>query len=235
MERIKRLVKKTPVVRDIARAAMRHMAAQTAGSFKSAVYWENRYRSGRNSGAGSHNRLARFKAGVLNDFVEREAIKSVVEFGSGDGSQLQLARYPSYVGVDVSQTALEMTRYLHADDSTKTFIHADEVGPEHAAELALSLDVIYHLIEDEVFEAYMVRLFDAAERFVIVYSSNEDRQGDSVHVRHRRFTDWVERNRPNFRQIGLIKNLYPENIKEPDNTSFADFYIFERAPEASHA
>ena len=33
-------------------------------------YWERRYRKGGNSGAGSYNRLARFKAGFLNGFGE---------------------------------------------------------------------------------------------------------------------------------------------------------------------
>ena len=37
------------------------------------------------------------------------------------------------------------------------------------AELALSLDVIYHLVEDTVYESYMGQLFDSATKYVIVY------------------------------------------------------------------
>ncbi len=232
MDSIKRLVKRTPVVRDIARFAMRHFAAHRAARFNSADYWESRYREGRNSGAGSYNRLARFKADVLNKFVAEHAIESVIEFGSGDGSQLRLTNYPQYIGVDVSKTAVASTRQLYAGDPTKSFIHSDELGPDHTAELSLSLDVIYHLVEVAVFDRYMAQLFDAATRYVIIYSSNENRPSDSAHVRHRRFTDWIEHNRPEFRQIGFVKNPYPEDIKDWDNTSFADFYFFGREPDS---
>src|ERR1041385_8036217 len=72
----------------------------------SAQYWEARYREGGNSGDGSYGRLASFKAQVLNDFVARNQIRSVVEFGCGDGNQLSLAQYPKYLGLDVSPTAV---------------------------------------------------------------------------------------------------------------------------------
>lgn len=225
---IKSLVKRTPIVRDIARGALKLLAQGRQKDFDSGDYWEGRYKAGGNSGAGSYNRLAVYKADVLNRFVEDNAVASVIEFGSGDGAQLQLARYPSYTGVDVSQTAVAATRSLFAADPTKRFILSDEVGPTERAELSLSLDVIYHLIEDSVFERYMQQLFDAATRFVIVYSSDEERPVEAVHVRHRKFTDWVARNRPDFALTGHEKNPYPESGSDIDNTSFADFYYFER-------
>ena len=46
----------------------------------SAAYWDARYRAGGNSGAGSYGRLAAFKAEVLNEFVRRRGIRSIVEF-----------------------------------------------------------------------------------------------------------------------------------------------------------
>src|SRR5512139_2970605 len=69
-------------------------------------YWEERYRAGGNSGGGSYGRLAQFKADVLNGFVERHGVESVLELGCGDGHQLELARYPKYIGLDVSVTAI---------------------------------------------------------------------------------------------------------------------------------
>jgi hypothetical protein len=74
----------------------------------------------------------------------------------------------------------------------------------------------------------MLLLFDAATRYVIIYSSNYDRASNAVHVRHRRFTDWIERERLHFRQCGFVPNRYPEDSRDMDNTSFADFYFFER-------
>jgi len=235
MEGIKRIVKKTPVVRNIARGMMAMLAARQKGPFNSADYWERRYRRGLNSGAGSYNRLAMFKAETVNRFVAEHEVASVIEFGCGDGSQLKIADYPAYIGVDVAQTVLDATREMFSRDSNKTFVHTNDLGPQHKAELSLSLDVVYHLVEELVFEQYMSQLFDAATRFVIVYSSNNHRESDSVHVRHRQFTDWIERNRPEFRQLGVTKNPYPEDVRDLDNTSFADFYFFERLPATDQA
>lgn len=70
-------------------------------------YWESRYQKGGNSGFGSYGRLAKFKAEVLNDFVAKNSIQSVMEFGCGDGNQLKLAVYPKYIGLDVSPKAIK--------------------------------------------------------------------------------------------------------------------------------
>lgn len=200
-----------------------------AGFKTSSDYWDRRYRAGGTSGAGSYDRLAEFKADFLNRFVAEHQIGSVIEFGSGDGAQLQRARYPSYLGVDISATAVARCRALFADDATKRFLQPDAVPPGTTAELALSLDVIYHLVEDPVFEAYMRQLFGAAVRFVIIYSSDMDQAWTAEHVRHRRFTQWVAQNMPGWRLQATIKNAYPYDAADPDRTSFADFHVFAPA------
>ncbi len=204
-------------------------AVRGAPGFRSsAEYWDENYRRGGSSGPGSYGRLAAFKAEVLNRFVADNDIKSVIEFGSGDGAQLNLARYRKYTGVDVSHSALESTRRRFANDESVRFLHTSEVGPDDRAELSLSLDVVYHLVEDDQFDAYMRQLYSAATRFVVVYSSNEDKKWPSPHVRHRRFTRWVEANQPGFELVQRIPNRYPFSVTDPDNTSFADFFIFAR-------
>ena len=208
------------------------IAARNQDSFVSGDYWEERYRARGNSGAGSYNRLAYYKAERLNAFVAAHAVQSVIEFGSGDGAQLRLAEYPSYIGVDVSPTAIDLTKKTFASDPTKTFLHSSEMTSDIRAELALSLDVVYHLIEDAVFETYMNQLFDSATRFAIIYSSDTKEQSDAVHVKHRKFTDWVARNRPDFKLTEVEKNRYPWDPGNPDDTSFADFFFFERCSQA---
>ena len=195
----------------------------------SAHYWEQRYKAGGNSGVGSYDRLAQFKADFLNRFVDENHIATVIEFGSGDGAQLQLAKYPSYVGTDISPTAVENCRRLFAADSTKHFMHSDALPPGTKADLALSLDVVYHLIEDSVFDAYMRRLFLSADRFVIVYSSNVDEKWTGSHVRHRQFTRWVEARMPHWRLHSVHRNAYPYDDRYPGQTSPADFYVFARS------
>lgn len=196
-------------------------------------YWESRYASGGNSGAGSYERLAEFKAEILNDFVRDNRVASVIEFGCGDGNQLAIAQYPEYVGLDVSQNAIKMCEDRFGGDDTKRFLMyrpfvADDASRGLRADLALSLDVIYHLVENEVYKKYMTHLFESARRFVIVYSSNRDDGTTAGHIRHRRFTEWVEENARSWQLKTKIENRYPFDPRSPDDTSFADFYVFER-------
>lgn len=207
--------------------------AGTDGFGSTAEYWENRYRRGGNSGSGSSGRLAKFKAATLNDFVSANNVQSVIEFGSGDGEILQLTRFPKYTGVDLSPSIIESTKRRFEHVPTMRFIHTSELTVEDHAELALSLDVIYHLVEDRVFEDYMQQLFDAATRFVIIYSSDVDRPNAARHVRERNFTRWINANQRSFRLLRKIENPYPYSEKEPDETTWSDFYIFERIHDAT--
>ena len=196
----------------------------------SAQYWEDRYRLQGDSGDGSYGRLAQFKADIINAFVREHRVASVIELGCGDGAQLKLADYPRYVGVDVSEATIGKCRRAFANDAGKRFYHSSELPP-HIGRfgLGLSLDVVYHLIEDETFESYMLQLFAFSECWVIIYSSNEDRGASLPHVRHRKFSDWVAANISGWVLDRKIAQKYPFDPSAPHRTSFADFYIYRNA------
>jgi hypothetical protein len=204
------------------------------GSFPGSVqYWEKRYQKGGTSGSGSYNRLADFKAKVLNTFVKNHNIQSVIEFGCGDGNQLSLANYPSYIGLDVAPSAIAICDEKFNTDSSKSFFlyNSKAFIDNHQifkVELSLSIDVIFHLVEDEIFENYMHHLFNAAEKFVIIYASNFNKN-QMFHEKDRNFTSWVENNRKDWNLLDKIDNIYPYDPADPDNTSKADFFIFSKA------
>lgn len=195
----------------------------------SANYWQNRYVSGDNSGAGSYNRLAEFKAEILNSFVKDNDVKSIIEWGCGDGNQLSLAQYPSYLGYDVALKAIEICKERFINDASKKFEWCghENFSTKARADLSMSLDVIYHLIEDNVYETYMRQLFDTSRKFVCIYSCNDDNPSIGCHVKHRIFTDWIDKNvSDNWELFKTVKNRYPYDENNPDNTSWSDFYFF---------
>jgi hypothetical protein len=217
-----------PAARAIARTPIVLELRRRFSFGDSSTYWEKRYQQGKTSGVGSYGRLAAFKAEVLNDFVAKNGIELVIEFGCGDGTQLALANYPRYVGVDVAQGSITICEKRFGGDDAKKFYLTTQL-PRNIGKfgLALSLDVVYHLVEDAVFEAYMRSLFEYAGRYVVIYSSNKIEPSGVPHVRHRRFTDWIQANAPQWKQCGFVPNRYPEDQKRPDDTSFADFYFFQ--------
>ena len=203
------------------------------------AFWEQHYVAGGDSGSGSFGQLAHFKADTLNRFILANDVESVIEFGCGDGNQLSLARYPRYVGLDVASVAIDWCIRRFADDNTKSFIHYD---PRRwcnrgavTEDLAISLEVIFNLVEDDMYERYMQHLLEAAIRWVIVYASNTDQPDPEQYVRHHRFTDWVEANQPQWQLVERIANPYPYDDAAPYETSFSDFCVFARTIGATVA
>ena len=227
---LKELFNKAPFIERIAKRLYQDIAIlnKTEQVFPgSENYWETRYSEGSNSGAGSYGLLAEFKADVLNSFVARHDVQSVIEFGCGDGNQLKLANYGSYRGFDVSHTAIRKCKDLFRFDERKSFDLMSAYSGEKA-DLSISLDVIYHLIEDAVFDKYMQTLFKASNAYVIVYSSNHEQfgSGTSAHVRHRKFTSWVENHLSEWKLFDYLQNRYPYDPQSLDG-SFADFYFYK--------
>ncbi|OGO06859.1 MAG: hypothetical protein A2Y92_03790 [Chloroflexi bacterium RBG_13_57_8] len=196
----------------------------------SRTYWEQRYAGKGNSGSGSSGRLAGFKAAIINQFVKENNIKTVIEFGCGDGSQLSLADYPEYTGLDVSPTAIKLCREKFSGDNSKKF-YLLESAAENAglspADLALSLDVIYHLTEEEVFQTYMKMLFASATRYVIIYSSNYE-GSQSYHIRHREFAEWITQHSSAWQLMKKVDNPYPYDTVDPESSTWSDFYIYKK-------
>jgi len=217
---VKELIRPLPGVRQLS------LLRQRIGFRGSALYWEQNYAHGRTSGLGSYNAAGEAKARFLNDFVRTREVSSVIEFGCGDGHQLTLAEYPGYIGLDVARSAIGICQRRFGDDPTKSFFlydgacFTDRIGL-FTADLAISLDVIYHLIEDAVFKAYMMHLFATGARFVIIYATNQEIPGTAPHVRHRHFTRWVEANAQDWRLLEVT----PGPNAGPDR---ADFFAYER-------
>ena len=197
--------------------------------FDSAAYWERRYGAGGASGTGSEGRLAGFKAGFVNAFMRHNGVASLLDLGCGDGRQAALLDVANYVGVDVSPTTIARCRRRFAGDPRRRFQLAD--APLQPAELALSMDILFHLVEDTVFDTYLDRLFGSATRYVLVYASNVDLAWPVPHVRHRAFTPLVAARFPDWRLAAHIPNLFPYDPARPDETSFADFFVYTRPGE----
>lgn len=190
-------------------------------------YWDDRYAGGDTSGHGSEGELAIFKSEIINNFVANHNIRSVIEFGCGDGTQLELLEFPFYTGFDVSKTAIEICRKKFPHDHSKKFHLVDEHAGDKA-DMTISLDVILHLVEDQVFHEYMERLFSSAHYYVAIYSGNFDdkRLFRGPHVKHRKFTCWINQHAPQWRLIEHVPNKYPHSSTRKG--SYSEFFFYSR-------
>ena len=230
MSSLKKVIKKTPVLNRI--APYLNNLLQNNKFPGTGDYWEGHYKAGGNSGGGSYNRLAEFKAKVINEFIVETNIKSAMEFGCGDGNNLSLIKYPKYIGLDISPTAIKICINKFKNDLSKSFYVYNSLAFRDSqklfvSELCVSLDVIFHLVEDELFKKYMNDLFAASEKYVIIYS-RDYAENQVYHQKSRSFSKWVDENQKAFRMIKKIENPYRFDPKDPENTSNALFIIYEK-------
>jgi SAM-dependent methyltransferase len=193
-------------------------------------YWENRYRNGGDSGHGSQGNLAGFKTEVINNIIEKFQIKRVVEWGCGDGRLCGTYKAEEYFGLDVSDYVIEKNKEKYADriPQKMRFMTYDgskiEVGKY---DLSLSLDVIYHLIDEGMFEDYMYNLFNSSSNIVVIYSIDNDNLLGAAHIKYRKHTGFIEREFKEFDLIKVIDNMYPTN-KFGAGGSDCSFFVYQR-------
>ena len=181
-------------------------------------FWENRYKAGGNSGAGSYGEYAEHKAKVINDYIIKYNIKTISDFGCGDGNQISLLKgYEAYNGFDISEYIINKCREKFKAMPMKFF---SDILMLPEAELTLSLDVLYHIVEEKDYVFYLNQLFGKSKKYVLVFSTNYD--GNNVvadYIFHRKFTDWVDKNYKDFKLVDVVGNYLQTS---------AQFYLFER-------
>jgi len=195
------------------------------GFFDSQKYWEERYANWWNSWEWSYAKMAEYKAQIINDIIKRYKIKSIIELWCWDWNNLQYYDKVNYTWFDISKKAIEncIDRYL--EDKNKSFLYYEPKFFKSGwlqKEMVVSLEVIFHLVEDSIYRKYMTDLFNTSSKYVVIFSSNHDNNKNSaIHVKHREFTKDVSKD---FKLIRKIETPTVWNKK----LFFSDFYLFEK-------
>jgi SAM-dependent methyltransferase len=184
-----------------------------------AGYWDRRYREGRTSGAGSEGDEGSYKAKYVSGFIRDHSVESVIDWGCGDGQVLDLVDLhgADYLGVDVSLTIVERMR---AKFPQHEFVLNIPEIVEVPNELSLSLDVLFHLPDDNDYFTYLEQLFESAERFVMIYSTNYAGGLTARHVFRREFTPDIAR---------MFGGWELKRTEQPLREGLASFFVYEKA------
>lgn len=181
-------------------------------------YWENRYVSGLDSGRGSYGKSANHKATMINNYIINHDIKSISDFGCGDGNQIGLLKgFENYCGFDISPYIIDVCKQKFIDNSKMTFCTKINDLPE--SELCLSLDVLYHIIDEKDYENYLFQLFNKSKKYVLIFSTNHQEKTISSYILHRKFTDWVDTHCKDFVLVEELENSLKSSAK---------FYLYKR-------
>jgi SAM-dependent methyltransferase len=152
-----------------------------------AVYWHNRYLDGKGSGPSSRGDVAAAKADRINRLLDGTT-RTVVDWGVGDGTVAAGIDANRYLGVDITQAALDLARAACGPRPGWSWLLYDPHLPPPLtvqADLALSLDVLFHLTDDQAYRTYLQLLFGSAPT-VFIRASNYDAPRND-HMRRRRW------------------------------------------------
>jgi 2-polyprenyl-3-methyl-5-hydroxy-6-metoxy-1,4-benzoquinol methylase len=187
-------------------------------------WWNDWYSHGGISGSGSRGVLAQFKADVINDYIKTHSIRSVVEFGCGDGYNLALMNYENYLGFDVAKPAINVCSTLFKDDSRKSFMLYDPkcfVNKNLRADLVVCLDVLYHITDEEEFLKVLDDIFSFSSAHVILYTTLYEAGNSpaSPEILHRNILPYLQKY-PQY-EVTIEKQKH-------QNLSLADFVFLKR-------
>jgi hypothetical protein len=170
--------------------------------FNNFQYWDGRYSSGGNSGAGSYNDEGLMKAKVINEWIVKHKLNNIQEVGCGDGANMLLYNIPNiYCGYDISPTAVRLCeeKIKGLSNKQKYIFTFDKDLINYTADVCLLLDVFYHIVDDEDFEELCYLLFERSNfKYIIAYTTDTNStkvliDGQYVeqapHLSQRSFTD----------------------------------------------
>jgi cyclopropane fatty-acyl-phospholipid synthase-like methyltransferase len=190
-------------------------------------YWQERYAVGGDSGEGSYGPLARYKADFINNFCKEMKCESVIEFGCGDGNQLSLLKMDRYTGVDISEKCINECRRKLGTRGYEFHVLGDyrKLETHERFDMAMSLDVIYHLVEDDVYLQYLDELLNATRQHALIYASNFEHYDESLpHVKHRDFVKDIAQIYPQWELVTVFANPFLKQHDSKEYGSFAQFH-----------
>lgn len=140
------------------------------------TYWEARYASGGNSGAGSYGPEGQWKTEQVRYAAVKHAVESILDLGSGDGamadSLFRALPKVAYRGVDIAPSAV--ARCKKDAPPNATFEVGDFTDPDFSgeADLVLCLDVLFHLHDQEAHDAATAAILRSFRKVAVVAAWN---------------------------------------------------------------
>jgi trans-aconitate methyltransferase len=143
----------------------------------SAEAWNLRYLNG-DSGYGSYGEQAKLKLRLLEEYIDPDDVKSVIDFGCGDfyfgARMMRLFPEATYLGVDQSSEVIAQN--IATFNSRFVFKNATKI--DNKADLLVCIDVLLHVLEPEEEAKILKNLYDNWKKYLIVSAFDHNGQSE---------------------------------------------------------
>lgn len=192
------------------------------------AYWEVRYRHGYDSGEGSAGEERDWKWKAITEFAPK--ITSVIDVGCGD-LRFWKGEPDRYVGIDISKIIIERNRKIPRENWKFICSPAEERIDGLKAPFVFCIDLLFHIMADDRFEAILENLCYYSSRFIFIHTwinnilGDRDRGPftDGNHMTFRRFEDYF----PIFDERGFPN---PQIKRNPNGVGA--LYVFQKLVES---
>ena len=153
------------------------------------------------SGSGSTLEITREYRAYIEDFIKKNAVKSVIDAGCGDWSFSSAIDWgdASYLGVDIASDVIVPVRKKHETGKIK-FQVGDITEELPAADLLISKDVLQHLSNDLIHKFIKNNLRKGKYKWVIL---TNDRSSDNHDIPTGRYRG-IDLAAPPFHVKGVV-------------------------------
>jgi len=193
------------------------------------AFWETRYRLGDDSGIGSAEEERDWKWKKITEFAPR--ISSVIDVGCGD-LRFWKDEPDRYVGIDISKTIIERNRMIPRMNWKFICAPAEKRIDGLKAPFVFCIDLLFHIMDDDRYEAILENLCYYSSRFIIIHTwinnffGDRDRgpftDPDGQYMTFRRFEDYF----PIFDRRGFSN---PQIRRNPNG--IGALYFFQKLVE----
>ena len=132
--------------------------------FDNKNFWNDRYRTNmdKGSGPGSRGEQLELKNKIIQDLINKEGIRSVLDIGCGDIEILNGIEIPKYTGIDISEIVTARNRELRPQWEFLCVDVGSTYEPE-PADLVLCLDVLIHQKRRTAYDAIVTKAIRSAK------------------------------------------------------------------------
>ena len=141
-------------------------------------YWDSWYDSSTNSGPGSQGKLQEFKINYLNKLFKQFEIKTVLDFGCGDGSLALGLHCQSYFGIDIAINAIKLckkrvNRQGFSFECENFFNYTPSIIKNKfpsGLDCCICIDTLYHIFTEQALSETLKSLFSTEAKIVVLYT-----------------------------------------------------------------
>ncbi len=181
------------------------------------VYWDLRYRLGGTSGKGSIGATRQWKWAQIDGCVD-VLNRSVLDIGCGDLSFWRGRACEDYTGLDFSDTVVKRNRRARR---SWTFIQGDaSQSQDLSGEIVLCLDMLFHVMSDDVYEAILRNLARWTQDWLFIYTWRRSPLGDQTS------DGKYQSYRPLLDSASLLQPLM--HVKTHAYSDYGALYVFRR-------